>query len=140
MPVSEHCELVLKQPATRETCLDFRGIRSRVTCGAWQIMEEEKRPFGEAVKSSWGRRKAECAAVGVFSPEPVEPKKAVDLVDPGTGEKKGVITLFEDGAVSVCVEKAPCYVTERPSPEIYYIAQAFYSGMGYGVKPHGGEE
>ncbi len=136
MPVSAHCKDLLEKTVDKDACLDFRDTRARVMCQAWHIMDEEKVPFKEAVRSSWDRSKKDCAVVGMFSPEPVDPRLSVDIVDAETGQRKGVISLMEDGHVSVCAEKAPCYMTEKPSPEIYYIAQAYYSGIGYGVKPH----
>ena len=135
MPVSARCETALKEPASHEVCLDFREIRRRVMCDAWNIMEEERRPFREAVRSSWSRRKAECAAVGVFSPEPVEVEKAVEMLD-REGKPAGSVSLMSDGRVAFCHREIGCDTSEHPSPEAYYLAQAFFSGVyGYGMRP-----
>jgi len=56
--------------------------------------------------------------------------EAIELWDKDT---RVVIAKFEDDTVAVCTsvdDVKRCYVTSRPSPEIYYIAQAFYSGIG----------
>ena len=134
MPVSERCQAALKEPVSRDLCMDFRETRRRVMCGAWRIVEEEKRPFREAVKSSWERRKVECAAVGVFSPEPAMVEKAVEMVD-GEGKSVGTVSLLSDGRVAFCHREIGCDTSEHPSPEAYYLAQAFFSGVyGYGMR------
>jgi len=135
MPVSERCQTALKEPAAREVCLDFREIRRRVMCGAWKIMEEERRPFREAVRTSWDRRRTECAAVGVHSHEPAEVEKAVEMLD-REGKTAGAVSLMSDGRVEFCHREIGCDISERPSPEAYYLAQAFFSSVyGYGIKP-----
>jgi len=56
--------------------------------------------------------------------------EAIELWDKDT---RVVIAKFGDDTVAVCTsvdDLKRCYVTSRPSPEIYYIAQAFYSGIG----------
>lgn len=63
MAISEHARYVLGQPMEKSVCYDFREIRSRVMYRAWQIMEEEKVPFKEAVKRAWAWAKSECAKV-----------------------------------------------------------------------------
>ena len=135
MPVSERCQETLKSPATRETCEDFRAIRQRVMCSAWKIVEEEGRPFREAVRTSWDRRRTECSAVGVFSPERAEVEKAVELLDVG-GMPVGTVSLMSDGRVAFCHREIGCDTSERPSPEAYYLAQAFFSGVyGCSIRP-----
>jgi len=135
MPVSERCQETLKAPATREVCEDFRAIRQRVMCSAWKIVEEEGRPFREAVRTSWDRRRTECSAVGVFSPERAEVEKAVELLDVG-GMPVGAVSLMSDGRVEFCHRTMGCDVTEKPSPEAFYLAQAFFSSVyGYGIRP-----
>jgi len=57
-------------------------------------------------------------------------EEAVELWDESI---RVVIAKFEDKRVAVCTSLnglKRCYVTSRPSPQIYYIAQAFYSGLG----------
>ena len=135
MPISERCQAGLKEPISREVCLSFREIRRRAMCGAWKIMEEEKRPFREAVMSSCGRRRVECAFVGVDSPEPVEVEKAVEMLD-REGKPAGTVSLMSDGRVAFCHRELGCDTSEHPSPESYYLAQAFFSGVyGYGMRP-----
>jgi hypothetical protein len=135
MPVSERCQATLKEPISRETCLDFRDIRRRVMCGAWKVMEDERRPFREAVRHSWDRRKVECTAVGVFSPEPTEVEKVVEMLD-REGQLAGTVSLMSDGRVAFCHREIGCDTSEHPSPEAYYLAQAFFAGVyGYGMRP-----
>ncbi len=66
MAISPHAQMVLDQPMTTSVCYDFREIRSRVMYKAWQIMDEERVPFGTAVKRAWDWAKAECAKVGAI--------------------------------------------------------------------------
>ncbi len=135
MPVSERCQTTLKEPISREVCLDFREVRRRVMCGAWKITEEERRPFREAVRSSCERRRVECAAVGVFSPEPAGVEKTVEMLD-REGKPVGTVSLMSDGRVAFCHRELGCDTSEHPSPEAYYLAQAFFSGVyGYGMRP-----
>lgn len=135
MPVSERCRASLEEPVTREICLDFRGVRRRVMCAAWRSMEEEKVPFREAVRRSWDQVLAGCREAGVHSPEPAGVEKAVEMVDK-KGKSVGTITLHDDGRVSFCHEEIGCDTTEHASPEAYYLAQAFFSGVyGYGFRP-----
>ncbi|MEO0090936.1 MAG: hypothetical protein ABIK75_07530 [candidate division WOR-3 bacterium] len=52
--------------------MDFRAIRARVLCRAWEIMEKEKIGFAPAIKKSWQEHKIECTKLGASSPEPFE--------------------------------------------------------------------
>jgi len=61
--VSEKCEIVLKQPVTKDLCYDFRKIRQRVLCRAWELIEKEKIPFRDAIRKSWREIKEECARI-----------------------------------------------------------------------------
>ena len=135
MPVSERCQAALKESASREVCLSFREIRRRVMCDAWKIMEEEKRPFREAVSSSWDRAMEDCRGAGVHSPEPAGVEKAMEMLD-REGKPAGSVSLLSDGRVAFCHREIGCDTTERPSPEAYYLAHAFFSGVyGYGMRP-----
>jgi len=62
--VSEKCEIILKKPLTKDVCYDFRAIRQKVMCRAWQLMEERKLPFRDAVRTAWKEIKEECAKIG----------------------------------------------------------------------------
>jgi len=62
-PISPKCEMILKEPPTKEECFDFRAIRARVMCRAWEIMEEERVPFREAITKAWKNTKEACAKV-----------------------------------------------------------------------------
>ena len=66
MTISPHAKYVLEQPMTKDVCYDFREVRSRVMYKAWQIMEEERVPFREAIKRAWDWAKGECAEVGAI--------------------------------------------------------------------------
>ena len=65
-PLSFKCMMILDEPVSRELCYDFRGIRRRVMCRAWKLMEDEKISFGEAVRRAWRETKKECALVGAI--------------------------------------------------------------------------
>jgi hypothetical protein len=135
LPVSERCQTALKEPVTREVCLDFREIRRRVMCDSWRRVEEERLPFREAVRRSWDRAMEDCRGAGVHSPEPAEVEKAVEMLD-REGKPAGSISLMSDGRVAFCHREIGCDTSEHPSPEAYYLAQAFFSGVyGYGMKP-----
>ncbi len=135
MTVSARCETALKEPASRETCLDFREVRRRVMCDAWRRVEEERVPFREAVRRSWDRAMEECRGAGVHSPEPVGVEKAVEMLD-REGKPAGTVSLMSDGRVAFCHREIGCDTSEHPSPEAYYLAQAFFSGVyGYGMRP-----
>jgi hypothetical protein len=56
--VSAKCATVLGAPVP---CEDFRGIRRYVLCAAWRRMEEEKKPFKEAVREAWAEARKACA-------------------------------------------------------------------------------
>jgi hypothetical protein len=104
-------------------------------CGAWRIVEEEGRPFREAVRTSWDRALGECKQVGVHSPERTEVDKVVELLDRG-GQLVGTVGLLNDGRVEFCHRDMGCDVTENPSPEAFYLAQAFFSGVyGCSIRP-----
>lgn len=66
MGISPHCEMVIKEPMTRELAYDFRGIRGRVMCYAWQIMQEKRVPFRDAIRQAWAKVKEEAAAIGTY--------------------------------------------------------------------------
>ena len=53
-------------------------------------------------------------------------KEAVGLYK--DGKLVGIIALHNDDAVTVCFRKR-CYTTDKNQKEIYYIAQAWYSGL-----------
>lgn len=72
-----------------------------------------------------------------------EIEKAVVAFD-GDG-RKIIITLWKDKHVSVCSNSEPkrfeCYITSRPEGErLFYIAQAYYSSLGFKIKKLEGEE
>ncbi len=135
MAISERCQTALKEPVSRETCLSFRDVRRRVMCDTWKRVEEEKIPFREAVRRSWDKALEDCRGAGVHSPEPVGVEKAVEMLD-REGKPAGSISLMSDGRVAFCHREIGCDTSEHPSPEAYYLAQAFFSGVyGYGMRP-----
>ncbi len=135
MPTSERCHAALKEPVTIEVCVDFREVRRRVMCDAWRRVEEGSAPFREAIRLSWDRVLKDCREAGAHSPEPVEVEKAVEMLD-REGKPAGSVSLMSDGRVAFCHREIGCDTTEHPSPEAYYLAQAFFSGVyGYGMRP-----
>jgi len=64
--VSEKCDIVLKQDITKDLCFDFRRIRQWVLCKAWNIMEERKVRFAEAIREAWREAKSKCAEVSAI--------------------------------------------------------------------------
>jgi len=64
--LSLKCELVLKQPLTKDRCFDFRESRRWTMCKAWELMETQKIPFREARKLAWEELKKECAKIGAI--------------------------------------------------------------------------
>jgi hypothetical protein len=135
MPISERCQAALKEPVTRDVCLSFGDVRRRVMCDAWRRVEEERVPFREAVRRSWDRTLEDCRGAGVHSPEPAGVEKAVEMLD-REGKPVGSVSLLSDGRVAFCHREIGCDTTDRPSPEAYYLAQAFFSGVyGYGMRP-----
>jgi hypothetical protein len=65
-PISLKCELVLKQPLTKDICFDFREVRRRAMCETWKIFEENRIPFREARRLAWEKVKKECANIGAI--------------------------------------------------------------------------
>ena len=71
------------------------------------------------------------------------PEKATIIE--GEHGQTGIICLWDDGRVSVCVgtdspdraeaEKGSCYTSSKPEgAKLYYITQAHYSGMGFEMR------
>lgn len=56
-PLSAKCERALE---TVPKCWDFRGIRRYVMCDAWRRMEQQRIPFAQAIRESWGNAKGVC--------------------------------------------------------------------------------
>lgn len=63
-PLSITCKLALEKGLSKDVCYDFRGIRRWVLCKAWRHIEEEKVPFGEAIRRAWREAKEGCLKVG----------------------------------------------------------------------------
>jgi len=71
-----------------------------------------------------------------------EVEKVVEAFD-GNG-KKVIITLWKDKHVSVCANSEPktfeCYVSSKPEGErLFYLAQAWYSSLGFKIRKLEGE-
>ncbi len=64
-PISEHCKLVLENDLPAEVCTSFRGIRRWVMCRAWELMDENKMPFRQAMRTAWAEAKEKCLKHGV---------------------------------------------------------------------------
>lgn len=62
--ISEKCKIVLSQPLAKDVCYDFKGIRQRVLCRTWQIFQEEKTSFSDAIRKAWREMKEECSKIG----------------------------------------------------------------------------
>lgn len=56
-PVSAKCSLVLGETPH---CYDFSGTRRYAACRAWQLMEEEKISWQEAISRAWQEIKSKC--------------------------------------------------------------------------------
>jgi hypothetical protein len=65
-PLSLKCELVLKQPLTKDRCFDFSESRRWAMCRSWEIFEKQKIPFSEARKLAWEELKKKCAEIGAY--------------------------------------------------------------------------
>ena len=63
-PISTKCEVILREPLTKDRCYDFRAIRQWVMCKTWDIMEKEHIRFADAIKKAWEEAKIQCLAVG----------------------------------------------------------------------------
>ena len=53
------------------------------------------------------------------------------------GRRMALVARFRSGHVGVCSEvegKRLCYVTSRPSPRVFWIAQAWYAGIVPGAR------
>ena len=61
MPISRKCERALEQPPV---CGNFRQVRRRVLCDAWQRVAEEGLTFREAVRRSWDQALDQCRGGG----------------------------------------------------------------------------
>jgi len=140
-PVSPRCAELLGKPLEKETCQSFREVRRRNMCRAWEIMEKERIPqLGPALSKAWSESREQCAKVGVYSPEEPAIEKTVALIDK-EGKKAGTISLMKDGYVEFCQRDIGCGVSDKPSPESYYLTEYFFSEVyGYGIKPTGEEE
>ena len=61
------------------------------------------------------------------------------------GHQVGMVTLWEDGHVTVCVSEplkknGTCYTSRKPEgKQLYYMALAWFSGMGHEVRSVEGE-
>ena len=64
MPTSQRCRRVLEQPITPAVCSNFRQVRRRVLCDAWQRVRDEGIPFREAVRRAWDKALDECRGGG----------------------------------------------------------------------------
>lgn len=62
--VSPHCRAVLQEPMTKELAYDFKRIRARVMCRAWQAMETERIPFRVAISRAWEDIRREARQIG----------------------------------------------------------------------------
>jgi hypothetical protein len=56
-PVSMKCQLVLDSVPK---CYDFSVTRRYAACRAWQMMEEEKISWREAISKAWSELKEKC--------------------------------------------------------------------------------
>lgn len=88
-----------------------------------------------------------CQEAGICqSVQKVEAEKAVELYKPDKPDKI-LITLWKDGRTTACYKKDAdiqcCYTTSEPTPELYYIWQAFFTSpeekFGYRVRELHGE-
>ena len=61
MPVSTRCHRVLEQPPV---CGDFRQVRRRVLCDAWNRVQAEGLTFREALRRSWDQALDACRGGG----------------------------------------------------------------------------
>jgi hypothetical protein len=67
-------------------------------------------------------------------------KKAAEIFD--EKGKKFIVTLWEDGHITICSEgpEHDCYTSSRPEGErLYYLTQAYYAGLGFKVRSLHGE-
>lgn len=59
--MSSHCRIVLEEGLSKDTCYDFRKVRSYVMCRAWDTMKKEGITFRDAVKRAWEETTGVCA-------------------------------------------------------------------------------
>lgn len=60
MPISTRCHRVLQEPITPAVCQNFREVRRRVLCDAWNRVAQENLTFREALRRSWDQALAQC--------------------------------------------------------------------------------
>jgi len=85
-------------------------------------------------------REEKLSSEGSSEGEPKYPnvKKAVELEN--KGRKVGMITLWEDGKITMCVtsphnEKVGgCYTIRDGDERLFYIAQAWFTGLSKDIK------
>lgn len=126
------CAEALASPVDKELCHNFRGVRQRVMCRAWE-MEGEGIPFGEAISRAWDQVIEECRAIGASPSEEEKPSrvKTAVLIDRESGNPAGKIVLADE-ELTVCFG-GDC-TTTHGDKRLYYIAQAFFDRLGYGIK------
>lgn len=126
------CVEALTSPVDRELCHNFRGVRQRVMCRAWQ-MEDEGVLFAEAISRAWDEVIRECRAIGASPSEAEKPTKVKTalLIDRESGQQAGKIILA-DSELTVCFGQ-DC-TTTYGDKRLYYVAQAFFDRLGYNVK------
>jgi hypothetical protein len=68
-------------------------------------------------------------------------KKAVEVLDE-EGKERFMIAMWEDGHVVVCArdhrvgDTHDCYTSSKPEGDkLFYIAQSYYAGLGFKIKP-----
>lgn len=59
-PKGGKCVVILKEPVTKESCSDIKKVRQRVMCTTLQLVKEENKPFGVAIKDAWRKTKEAC--------------------------------------------------------------------------------
>ena len=64
MPTSQRCHRVLQEPVTPAVCDNFRQVRRRVLCDAWNRVQEEGLTFREALRRSWDQALDQCRGAG----------------------------------------------------------------------------
>ena len=68
-PLSEKCKRILEDELVKDDCYYPSRRSQHVMCKAWQLMEEKKMPFKDAMKEAWRWFKDECAKISAVTEE-----------------------------------------------------------------------
>jgi len=62
--ISTKSSAILAEALTKDRCFDFRGVRQWVMCRSWELIEKERKRFGDAIRQAWREIKDKCRDIG----------------------------------------------------------------------------